>query len=231
MADMSSVPSNRIDVVLVDDHAVVREGYRRLLERAAGLIVVGEAASMAEAMRLDAELKPDVIVLDIALPGVSGIEVLRRLVAHRPEAKVLIFSMYQDGIYATHAMNAGARGYLSKASAPDLLVSAVRAVADGGQYISPDVEQAMTTQSNSAVQLAHTLSVRELEVLRLLAQGFAADEIAVRLGLSPKTAANHQSSIKHKLGAGSALQLILIAQQFGLTGPTAAPFKSPGSTD
>ncbi len=213
---MSTIPGKRIEVLLVDDHAVVREGYRRLLERAAGLIVVGEAAGMAEAMRLDAELAPDVIVLDIALPGVSGIEVLRRLVAHRPEAKVLIFSMYQDGIYATHAMNAGARGYLSKASAPDLLVSAVRAVADGGQYISPDVREAMTAQSNSAVQLAQTLSARELEVLRLLAQGFAADEIAVRLGLSPKTAANHQSSIKSKLGAGSALQLILIAQQFGL---------------
>ena len=213
---MSGLSPSRIDVVLVDDHAVVREGYRRLLERAAGVVVVGEAASMAEAMRLDAELQPDVTVLDIALPGVSGIEVLRRLVAHRPEAKVLIFSMYQDGIYATHAMNAGARGYLSKASAPDLLVSAVRAVADGGQYISPDVRLAMTTQSNSAVQLAQTLSARELEVLRLLAQGFAADEIALRLGLSPKTAANHQSSIKHKLGAGSALQLILIAQQFGL---------------
>ena len=215
-SDMSSRPPRRIQVVLVDDHAVVREGYRRLLERAAGLVVVGEAGTMPEALRLDAELKPDVTVLDIALPGVSGIEVLRRLVARRPEAKVLIFSMYQDGIYATHAMNAGARGYLSKASAPDLLVRAVRAVADGGQYISPDVAQAMTAQSNSAVQLAQTLSARELEVLRLLAQGFAADEIAVRLGLSPKTAANHQSSIKNKLGAGSALQLILIAQQFGL---------------
>ncbi len=214
--DMSSRPPRRIQVVLVDDHAVVREGYRRLLERAAGLVVVGEAGTMPEALRLDAELKPDVTVLDIALPGVSGIEVLRRLVARRPEAKVLIFSMYQDGIYATHAMNAGARGYLSKASAPDLLVRAVRAVADGGQYISPDVQQAMTAQSNSAVQLAQTLSARELEVLRLLAQGFAADEIAVRLGVSPKTAANHQSSIKNKLGAGSALQLILIAQQFGL---------------
>jgi DNA-binding NarL/FixJ family response regulator len=213
---MSSRPPSRIEVVLVDDHAVVREGYRRLLERAADLVVVGEAASMAEAMRLDAELKPDVTVLDIALPGVSGIEVLRRLVAHRPQAKVLMFSMYQEGIYATHAMNAGARGYLSKASAPDLLVSAVRAVPQGGQYISPDVQQAMTTQSNSAVQLAQTLSARELEVLRLLAQGLAADDIALRLGLSPKTAANHQSSIKHKLGAGSALQLILIAQQCGL---------------
>jgi len=206
----------RIRVLLVDDHAVVREGYRRLLERDESLAVVGEAAAMAEALMLDAQLQPDVIVLDIALPGVSGIEILRRLIARRPDARVLIFSMYQDGIYATHAMNAGAVGYLSKASAPDLLVSAVRTVAAGGRYMSPDVQLAMTTQSATARQLANALSIRELEVLRLLAQGYAVDAIAARLGLSPKTAANHQSSIKQKLGAGSALQLILIAQQFGL---------------
>jgi two-component system, NarL family, invasion response regulator UvrY len=206
----------RIRVLLVDDHAVVREGYRRLLERDESLAVVGEAAAMAEALMLDAQLQPDVIVLDIALPGVSGIEILRRLIARRPDARVLIFSMYQDGIYATHAMNAGAFGYLSKASAPDLLVSAVRTVAAGGRYMSPDVELAMTTQSATARQLANALSIRELEVLRLLAQGYGVDAIAARLGLSPKTAANHQSSIKQKLGAGSALQLILIAQQFGL---------------
>jgi two-component system invasion response regulator UvrY len=206
----------RIRVLLVDDHAVVREGYRRLLERDESLTVVGEAAAMAEALMLDAQLQPDVIVLDIALPGVSGIEILRRLIARRPEARVLMFSMYQDGIYATHAMNAGAFGYLSKASAPDLLVSAVRTVAAGSRYMSPDVQLAMTTQSATARQLANALSIRELEVLRLLAQGYAVEAIAARLGLSPKTAANHQSSIKQKLGAGSALQLILIAQQFGL---------------
>jgi two-component system, NarL family, invasion response regulator UvrY len=208
--------TTRIRVLLVDDHAVVREGYRRLLERDASLTVVGEAAAMAEALTLDAQLQPDVVVLDIALPGVSGIEILRRLIARRPDARVLMFSMYQDGIYATHAMNAGAFGYLSKASAPDLLVSAVRSVAAGSRYISPDVQLAMTTQSATAEQLANALSIRELEVLRLLAQGYGVDAIAVRLGLSPKTAANHQSSIKQKLGAGSALQLILIAQQFGL---------------
>jgi two-component system, NarL family, invasion response regulator UvrY len=206
----------RISVLLVDDHAVVREGYRRLLERDDSLVVVGEAATAADAIRSDGELKPDVVVLDIALPGVSGIEILRRIIARRPDACVLMFSMYQDGIYASRAITAGARGYLSKASAPDLLVDAVRCVAEGRRYLSPDVEQAMTKQSSTKNQLADSLSTRELEVLRMLTQGYGVEEIGERLGLSPKTAANHQSSIKQKLGANSALQLILIAQQFGL---------------
>ncbi len=213
---MSSSGHGRISVLLVDDHAVVRQGYRRLLERDDSLLVVGEAAAAADAIRCDAELRPDVVVLDIALPGVSGIEILRRIVARRPDARVLMFSMYQDGIYANRAIDAGARGYLSKASAPDLLVEAVRSVAKGRRYLSPDVEQAMNRQSSKTNQLADALSIRELEVLRMLTQGFGVEEIGERLGLSPKTAANHQSSIKQKLGANSALQLILIAQQFGL---------------
>ena len=206
----------RISVLLVDDHAVVREGYRRLLERDVNLVVVGEAATAAEAIRLDAELRPDVVVLDIALPGVSGIEILRRIISHRPDACVLMFSMHDDGIYAKHAIDAGARGYLSKASAPDLLVQAVRAVAGGGRYLSPDIEMAMNKQSSAANELAGALSARELEVLRMLSQGYGVEEIGERLGVSPKTAANHQSSIKQKLGATSALQLMLIAQRFGL---------------
>ena len=213
---MSSAESSRVGVLLVDDHAVVREGYRRLLERDDGLTVVAEASCAADALRLDAELRPDVIVLDIALPGVSGIEVLRRILSRRKDARVLMFSMYQDGIYATRAINAGACGYLSKASAPDLLVEAVRSVAAGQRYVSPDVEAAISRQSPHANQLAEALSTRELEILRLLTQGYGVEEIGERLGLSPKTAANHQSSIKQKLGANSALQLILIAQQFGL---------------
>jgi two-component system invasion response regulator UvrY len=213
---VNSADRRRISVLLVDDHAVVREGYRRLLERDASLVVVGEAATAAQALRFDTQFEPDVIVLDIGLPGVSGIEILRRIIARRPAARVLMFSMYQDGIYATRALDAGARGYLSKASAPDLLVEAVRSVAGGGRFVSPDVEQAMTMQSSSAHRLAHALSTRELEVLRMLAQGYGIEEIGGRLGLSPKTAANHQSSIKQKLGANSALQLILIAQQYGL---------------
>jgi DNA-binding NarL/FixJ family response regulator len=213
---MNGAERRRISVLLVDDHAVVREGYRRLLERDDSLAVVGEAATAADAIRCDGELRPDVLVLDIALPGVSGIEILRRIIARRPDACVLMFSMYQDGIYASRAINAGARGYLSKASAPDLLVEAVRCVAGGQRYLSPDVEQSMTKRSPTENQLADSLSTRELEVLRMLAQGYGVEEIGQRLGLSPKTAANHQSSIKQKLGANSALQLILIAQKFGL---------------
>jgi two-component system invasion response regulator UvrY len=217
---MKSAAGKRITVLLVDDHAVVREGYRRLLERDDSLVVVGEAAAAAEAIRCDGELKPDVIVLDIALPGISGIEVLRRIIARRPDARVLMFSMYQDGIYASRAISAGARGYLSKASAPDLLVEAVRRVAEGRRYVSPDVQHAMTLQSSTASQRAGALSTRELEVLRMLTQGYGVEQIGERLGLSPKTAANHQSSIKQKLGAESALQLILIAQQLGLIADT-----------
>jgi DNA-binding NarL/FixJ family response regulator len=213
---LSTPAAKRISVLLVDDHAVVREGYRRLLEHDDSVAVAGEAATAVDAMRLDAELRPDVVVLDIALPGISGIEILRRIIARRPDACVLMFSMYHDGIYASRAIDAGARGYMSKASAPDLLVDAVRSVAAGRRYVSPDVERAMKQQSSAANELAESLSTRELEVLRMLTQGYGVEEIGERLGLSPKTAANHQSSIKQKLGAESALQLMLIAQQLGL---------------
>jgi two-component system, NarL family, invasion response regulator UvrY len=206
-----------IKVLLVDDHAVVREGYRRLLERDRSVQVVGEAASAAEALRQACELDPDVIVLDIALPGVSGIETLRRILARRPAARVLMFSMYNDAIFASQALQTGARGYLSKASAPDLLVKAVRAVVGGGCYVSPDVQQALTARSSRTQELAQSLSIRELEVLRLLTQGYEVGDIGTRLGISSKTIANHQSSIKQKLGATNALQLILVARQLGLS--------------
>jgi two-component system invasion response regulator UvrY len=205
-----------ITILLVDDHAVVREGYRRLLERDPQLKVVGEAAAAAEALALEADLEPDVVILDIALPGISGTEILRRVLAHRPDACVLMFSMYQDAIFAQRAFDAGARGYLSKASAPDLLVEAVRCVAGGRTYVSPDIKQALALRASGTTELAAPLSARELEVLRLLTQGYAVNAIAERLGVSAKTVANHQSSIKQKLGATNALQLILIARQLGL---------------
>jgi len=211
------LPRRPVTVLLVDDHAVVREGYRRLLEQDASVRVVGEAASSAEALRRESELQPDVTVLDIALPGVSGIETLRRILARRPDARVLIFSMYQDGIYAQRALEAGASGYLSKASAPERLVEAVRAVVAGRRYLSPDIERTLAARASPALELAQSLSARELEVLRLLTQGCDVAEAAQRLGVSAKTVANHQTSIRQKLGATNALQLMLVARELGLT--------------
>lgn len=206
----------RITVLLVDDHAVVRAGYRRFLECDARLAVVGEAANSQEALSCDRELNPDVIVLDIALPGVSGIETLRRILARRPTARVLMFSMYDDAIYASRALAAGALGYVSKASTPERLVEGVRSVAAGRQYFSPDVSRSMATRSTRTNELAQSLSVREHEVLRLLAQGYGVSEVGEQLGVSAKTVANLQSSIKQKLGANSALQLIMMARQLGV---------------
>lgn len=213
---MMARADTRITVLLVDDHAVVRAGYRRFLECDAQLSIVGEAASSQEALSRDRELNPDVIVLDIALPGVSGIETLRRILARRPAARVLMFSMYHDAIYASRALTAGALGYVSKASTPELLVEGVRAVAAGRRYLSPDVSQSMTTLSTRTYELARSLSGREHEVLRLLAQGYGVSEVGEQLGVSAKTVANLQTSIKQKLGANSALQLIMMARQLGV---------------
>jgi DNA-binding NarL/FixJ family response regulator len=206
----------RVTVLLVDDHAVVRAGYRRFLESDPRVTVVGEAANSVEALNCDRELSPDVIVLDIALPGVSGMETLRRVLARRPAAHVLMFSMYDDAIYAARALRAGALGYVSKASAPELLVEGVRAVADGRPYLSPDVHQSMAALSTRTSELAQSLSGREHEVFRLLAQGYDVSEVGEQLGISAKTVANLQTSIKQKLGATSALQLIMMARQLGV---------------
>lgn len=205
--------SPRLTVLLVDDHAVVREGYRRLLEDSGRITVVGEAADAAQAHQKLSGLAPDVIVMDIGLPGVSGIEGMRRILVHRPDARVLIFSMYEDDIFVRRALDAGAAGYLTKASAPRLLVEAVDTVASGQRYLSPDVARAL------ALHPQQSLSGREFEVLKLLVQGSSVGEIAQQLGVHPKTVANHQSAIKQKLGAGTAAQLYRIAMRLGLVPP------------
>ena len=212
----ASTPAVPISVLLVDDHAVVRQGYGRLLARDPAMQVVAEAASAHEAMECERRCQPDVVVLDIALPGVSGIETARRLIARRNAVRILMFSMYQDAIYASRAFEAGALGYLSKSSAPELLVEAVRAVAAGRRYVSPDVAQAMALSGTGGGGVVASLSSREHEILRLLTSGYELAEIVARLGVSSKTVANHQSVIKNKLGATSALQLILVARQLGI---------------
>jgi two-component system, NarL family, invasion response regulator UvrY len=165
-----------------------------------------------------AALEPQVVVMDIALPGVSGIEAMRRILARRPQQCVLMFSMYDDVIFPSRALEAGARGYVSKASAPEVLVDAISAVARGERYLSPDVQKVMAHHASSeAKAMVNTLTAREFEVLRLLAQGDTVKRIGEKLGLSEKTVANHQSAIREKLGAKNGVQLARVAAELGLS--------------
>jgi DNA-binding NarL/FixJ family response regulator len=214
---MRSRSDEWVTVLLVDDHAVVRAGYRRLLEDDSHLTVVAEAANSAEALQQDQELVPDVVVLDIALPGTNGIETLRRLRKRRPDARVLIFSMYDDAIYAARALSAGATGYISKSSAPDLLVEGVRSVARGQRYLSPDVIQALASMSSRKDELRSSLSPREREIVRLLSKGHDVEEISQKLGVSAKTVANLQTSVKRKFDVTTRVQLVMLARQLGLS--------------
>lgn len=212
--------SARVTVLLVDDHAVVREGYRRLLEVSGGITVVGEASSAAEAYQMFCILQPDVVVMDIGLPGVSGIEALRRILAHEPKARVLMFSMYEDTIFVRRALEAGAAGYLTKAAAPRVLVEAVATISCGRRFLSPDVAQMLALQSTNAERATpDVLSAREFEVLKLLADGCTLNEIAQQLGLNPKTVSNHQSAIRQKLGVETAAQVLRAAMRLGLVTP------------
>jgi two-component system, NarL family, invasion response regulator UvrY len=208
---------SNVGVLLVDDHAVVREGYRLLLERAGDIEVLGEAADAAGAVAQYRQLQPRVVVMDIALPGVSGIDAMREIHISSPEARVLMFSMYEDAIFAQRALKAGAQGYVTKASAPATLVEAVRTVADGHMYLTPTIAQDLALRSvSSEPPPGEELSAREFEVLRLLVQGVPVRDIAARLGLTVKTVANHQSSIRQKLGVETAVQLLQAAARLGI---------------
>ena len=204
-----------IGVLLVDDHAVVREGYRRLLERTLDLRVVGEAANVAELMQCLDRGGVHVVVMDIALPGSSGIDATRRLLARHGEVAVLISSMYEDAIFPARALQAGALGYVTKASPPEMLLEGIRRVARGIRYLSRDAAQALALREGD-LHPGDELSTREFEILRLLVTGRSLEEIASTLSLSPKTVANYQSSIKLKLGAETSAQLFHAAARLGL---------------
>jgi DNA-binding NarL/FixJ family response regulator len=214
---MAERSKKQITVLLVDDHAVVREGYRRLLERHGDIAVIGEAADAAEAHALFSALDPQIVVMDITLPGTSGIEAMHRMLLYKPGTRVLVFSMHEEAIFARRALQAGAFGYLTKASAPDVLVEAVHAVAEGKKYLSGDIARKLALREAGVEQQgADKLSAREFEVLHLLAQGRSIKEIAESMGINSKTVANHQSIIKQKLGADTAIQLLIKANQLGM---------------
>ena len=207
-----------IRVLLVDDHAVVRTGFRLLLQSIAELSVVAEAESGEAACRLYAEAAPDVVVMDIAMPGMGGLEALRRIRARDPQAKVLTLSAHDDPIHASRALYEGALGFLSKRTAPETLLEAVTVVASGRRFLDSNVAQklALGEFDGSAKSPVERLSEREFEVFVRLAGGATVQRIAEDLKLSASTVGTHLYNIKQKLGASNQAELTLIAIRHGL---------------
>jgi DNA-binding NarL/FixJ family response regulator len=208
-----------IELLLVDDHAVVREGYRRLLERRSDLHVAAEAGDAEEALQLLRTTPIDLIVLDLSLPGMGGIELTRRILQRFPEAKILAFSMHRDPLFASQALRAGALGYVTKSSSPEILIQAIYKVARNEKVLSPDIapEMALSLLEGDS-NPADDLSPREFEVLRLLLGGQAVEEIAGILNISPKTVQNVHYQIKTKLGVRTDIELARLAMKLKLIG-------------
>ena len=203
-------------ILIVDDHPIVRAGLRRLLTAEAG-IEVREAANGREALSVFRELQPTLVILDLNLPGIGGLEVLARLKAVSPDARVLVLSMYDDETHVTRALRAGAAGYLTKNAPPEELLEAIGRVAEGHTYIEREIAEGLVFASiRSSPDPLKDLSSRDLEILRLLAEGRSLSQIADTVGIGYKTAANNCSRIKARLGAASTADLIRIAIRAGL---------------
>ncbi|HEX5940419.1 MAG TPA: response regulator transcription factor [Dehalococcoidia bacterium] len=207
-----------IRVLLVDDHAVVRTGFRLLLQSLAEISVVAEAESGEAACQRFFELAPDVVVLDLAMPGMGGLEALRRIRARHPEARVLALSAHDDPMHARRALREGAMGFLSKRSAPEALVEAVTAVAAGRRYIDMSLAQklALAEIEGTAKPPIEQLSEREFDVFIRLARGATVQKIAEDLKLSTSTVGTHLYNIKQKLQVGNQSELTLLAIRNGL---------------
>lgn len=204
-------------IMLVDDHAVVRMGFRLLLDTTTDIRVVAECGSGEEALQCFAEVNPDVVVLDLSMGGMGGLETLSRLLAKWPATRVLVLSAHEDTAHPRRALAAGALGYLTKRSAAEALIEAIRQVAAGKLFLEPALAQEIVVeQVGRPGSPLETLSAREFEVFVMLARGKSVAEIAAVLFLSPRTVGTHLYNIKQKLGAGNAAELTLIAIRNGL---------------
>ena len=206
-----------IKVLLVDDHTVVRTGFRLLLETVSDVRVIAEADSGETAcVRFD-EYKPDVVVLDLSMPGMGGLEAIRRLRARDKDVKTLALSAHDDAIHARRALKQGALGFLSKRTAPETLIEAVKMVAAGQRYIDPKLAQELAlAETLGTTTLVDALSEREFEVFLRLANGAAVPKIAAELNLSTSTVGTHLYNIKQKLDVSNQSELTLIAIRHGL---------------
>jgi len=201
-----------IRILLVDDHAIVREGYRALLAKQPDMQVVAEAADGAEAYLRFKECSPNLVITDLSLPGISGLEVIARIKQRSADAKILVFSMHQNPGFALQATRAGALGYVTKSSPPEVLLRAIREVYTGHHFLSTDIAQALALEKLGSERLAlETLTVREFEILRLLVEAKSTEDIGQTLNISPKTVGNCHYLIKRKLGVASDIELMRLA--------------------
>jgi DNA-binding NarL/FixJ family response regulator len=211
-----------IRILLADDHTVVRDGLRVLLERQPGFEITGEASDGIEAVRVAEETNPDIVLMDIAMPLLNGIEATRRIVARCPKTGVLILSMHHDESYVLRSLNAGARGYLVKDTAKGDLITGIKAVYEGRSFLSPKVSRILqddhlrTLRSKGVDDSYDLLTSREREILQLVAEGKTNKEIANLLNISPYTIDTHRTHILQKLNLHSAPELILYAVRKGI---------------
>ena len=209
--------NKKITVMLVDDHAVVRAGYQMLLKNSPEIEVIAEAGSGEEACRYFAELNPEVVVMDLSLPGIGGLEAIKRIIARDNKAKILVFSMHEDVIFVEQALQAGALGYLTKSSAPQLLIEAIKKLAEGERYIDSELAQILAYEKSRGQDTPLSdLSTREFEIFCMLAEGMNTSEIAKRLSLSYKTVANYSTQIKNKLEVTTIADIARLAIRYNI---------------
>ena len=210
-----------VRIVLADDHAIVREGLKRIVGDVPDFQVIGEAADGAEVMKAVRDLDFEVLVLDLSMPGRSGMELIKLVKAEKPKLRILVLSMHQEMQYAVRAIKSGASGYLTKETAPAQLEQAIRKIATGGAFISAEVaEQLALGAMPGGERLPHqSLSDREFEVFRMLVAGDGVSDIAAKLNLSVKTVSTHKANLMQKLGLSNQTELVRYAIKNGLADP------------
>ncbi len=207
-----------INVLLTDDHALVRTGIRRLLEDSGQIRIIDEAESGEECIEKARQLNPDVILMDVNMPGMGGLEASRRILLHDPEQKIIILTVHAEQNYPKRLLEIGARGYLTKECRLDEMLLAIRKVHEGGSYIEPKIAQklALSMLPGNDSNLMDRLSQREFQVLLMVAHGLSNTEISKKLCLSPKTISTYRSRLMEKLEAGNEFDLVRIAVEYGL---------------
>jgi two-component system, NarL family, invasion response regulator UvrY len=208
-------------ILIVEDHDLVRTGLRNILDEASGLTVVGEAATGEDALRLSRELKPDVILMDVELPGLSGLETTERILKVQPDIRVVVLTAHSEPPLPARLLDIGASGYLTKACDARELINAVKAVARGERYIGSEIAQqlALSMLPGTPQSPFQELTARELEVALMLTQGMKASMISEVINVSPKTVATHKYKIYEKVGVNSEVELLRLALRYGLVKP------------